>query len=55
MEANLCATPEKTGIAVIAGPCSVENREQLFETATRNILDLSGVPLLKRLSHLPVE
>lgn len=25
-----------------------------FETATRNTLDLSAVPLLKRLSHLPV-
>jgi 3-deoxy-7-phosphoheptulonate synthase len=25
-----------------------------FETATRNTLDLSAVPLLKRLTHLPV-
>ncbi len=25
-----------------------------FETATRNTLDLSAVPLIKRLSHLPV-
>ncbi|MEA2014847.1 MAG: 3-deoxy-7-phosphoheptulonate synthase, partial [Thermodesulfobacteriota bacterium] len=25
-----------------------------FETATRNTLDLSAVPLVKRLSHLPV-
>src|SRR6202022_4281769 len=25
-----------------------------FETATRNTLDLSAIPLIKRLSHLPV-
>lgn len=25
-----------------------------FETATRNTLDLSAIPLVKRLSHLPV-
>jgi 3-deoxy-7-phosphoheptulonate synthase len=25
-----------------------------FETATRNTLDLSAVPMLKKLSHLPV-
>ena len=25
-----------------------------FETATRNTLDLSAVPLVKRLSHLPI-
>ncbi len=25
-----------------------------FETATRNTLDISAVPLLKQLSHLPV-
>jgi len=25
-----------------------------FETSTRNTLDLSAVPMLKRLSHLPV-
>src|SRR5438105_801978 len=79
---------------VMAGPCSVESREQLlrtaesvaasaaieewlmaaeyimvagnpnvilcergirtFETATRNTLDLSAIPLVKRLSHLPI-
>ena len=25
-----------------------------FETATRNTLDISAIPLIKRLSHLPV-
>jgi 3-deoxy-7-phosphoheptulonate synthase len=33
-------------------PC--ERGIRTFETATRNTLDLSAVPLLKRLTHLPV-
>jgi len=31
-----------------------ESGIRTFETATRNTLDLSAVPLLKRLTHLPV-
>ena len=31
-----------------------ERRIRTFETATRNTLDISAVPVLKRLSHLPV-
>ncbi len=59
-----------TNLGIMAGPCSVESEEQIieiaksvklcergirtFETYTRNTLDLSAVPVVKRLSHLPV-
>ena len=43
---------------VMAGGCEqvilCERGIRTFETATRNTLDLSAIPLLKRLSHLPV-
>ncbi len=34
--------------------CVCERGIRTFETATRNTLDLSAVPIIKRLSHLPV-
>ena len=43
---------------VMAGGCEqvilCERGIRTFETVTRNTLDLSAIPLLKRLSHLPV-
>ena len=37
-----------------AGHSSASAASGTFETATRNTLDISAIPLIKRLSHLPV-
>ena len=31
-----------------------ERRVRTFETATRNTFDISAIPVVKKLSHLPV-
>ena len=41
-------------VPIIAGPCLVESRSQILETATRNTTDINAIPVLMSLTHLPV-
>src|SRR5665648_728502 len=56
----LAQAGEETGLAVVTEVMSVNQIElvgkytDIFQVGARNILDLSAVPALKRLSHLPI-
>ena len=52
-----CGTFTSTSQFILRGNAQVvlcERGVVSFDTAVRNLLDLSAVPLVKRLSHLPV-